>query len=351
MKYSLLDHFSVIEPCISSSLIDKARVDSVKKLCALFPFDIADDFGFESRLGNREAFCDFAMQITKGSKGALILAAKSPIASIANLLTEDPFWKNISRLFAIWANPELILSKMVTAFWLEFDWQKASYNLIPNIFFELKNENHATRLTHWQSVHQVLDVIYNTLFNIPFPSDLAATLNSCIINLPDKARLYQIGFMVPRKTEGVRLVISRLNPETCFDYLQKISWPGEEDIIRDQVSLFSGKFDSIMYNINIGSEVLPYLGLELFLNELKRPACSPQHIEVLDFLASQSLLLESKKEGLIRFCGRKTASYFYPVFYLNGINHFKYVYKKNAPPELKGYFGTMIRNKIDKIKS
>ncbi len=85
MKHSLLDHFSVIEPCIAPSLIDKARVDSAKKLCALFPFDIADGFGFESRLGNREAFCDVAMQIKKGSKGAEILAGQSPIASIAFL--------------------------------------------------------------------------------------------------------------------------------------------------------------------------------------------------------------------------------------------------------------------------
>jgi len=48
MKYSLRDHFSVIEPCISPSLIDQEGVDSVKKLCALFPFDIADDFGLKA---------------------------------------------------------------------------------------------------------------------------------------------------------------------------------------------------------------------------------------------------------------------------------------------------------------
>ena len=347
MKYSLLDHFSVIEPCISHSLMDKNSVNSVKKLCALFPFDITDDFGFESRLENSEAYCDFVLQIKKGSKGAVILAGQSSITNLSDFLTEDPFWKKISRLFAIWNNPDQLLSKMVTDFWLEFDWQETSYNLIPNIFFDLKNENHDDRLIQWQSIHQVLDVIYNTLFNIPFPTDMAANVKSCIINLPDKARLHWIGFMVPRKTEAVRLIISGPNPETFFNYLKEINWTGEEDIIRNQVSLFYKKFDSIMYNINIGSEVLPYLGLEMFMKELKTPTCGPQHIEVLNFLTSQSQLLEGKKKGLISFCGQKTVSYFYPVLYLNGINHFKYVYKKNTPPELKGYFGTMIRNKMD----
>jgi len=277
----------------------------------------------------------------------VILAGQSPITHLADLLTENPFWKKISHLFAAWNDPDHLLSKMVTDFWLEFDWQGTSYNLIPNIFFDLQNEKPTDRLTQWQSIHQVLDEIYSILFDIPFPADMAASINSCITNLPDKAQLYSIGFMVPRKTEAVRLVISQLDPERFFSYLQEISWPGEEDIIRDQVSLYAKKFDSIMYNINIGREVLPYLGLELFSTELRRPACGPRHIEVLDFLASQSLLLKTKREGLIRFCGRKTVSYFYPVLYLRGINHFKYVYKKNKPPELKGYFGTMIRNKID----
>lgn len=347
MKYSLLNHFSVIEPCISPSLMDKGSVDSVKKLCALFPFDIADDFGFESRLGNSEAFCDLALQIKKGSKGAVILAGQSPIASIADRLKEDPFWEKISRLFAIWNNPDQLLSRMVTDFWLEFDWQGTSYNLIPNIFFDLSKGNHPDRLIQWQSIHEVLDVIYNTLFNIPFPMDMAATVKSCIINLPDKARLHWIGFMVPRKTEAVRLNISGLSTETCFNYLKKINWPGDEDVIRDQLSLFSEKFDSIIYNLNIGSKILPYLGLEMFWKNLRKSTYGPQHREAFAFLSSSSLLLESKKEGLIGFCGRKTVSYFYPVLYLKIINHFKYVYKKNTPPELKGYFGTMIRNKMD----
>jgi len=347
MKYSLLDHFSVIEPCISPALMDKTSVDSVKKLCALFPFDLADDFGFESRLGNREAYCDFMLQIKKGSKGAAILAGQSPIASIADPLREDPFWEKISRLFTIWTHPDTMLSQMVADFWFEFDWQGISYNHIPNIFFDIKRGNHPNRLMHWQSIHQVLDVIYSTLFDIPFPMDMAATVKSCIISLPDKVRLYSIGFMVPRKTEAVRLVISGLKPETCFNYLQEISWPGEEDVIRDQVSLFSEKFDSIMYNLNIGSEVLPYLGLEMFWKDLRRSTCGPQHIDALAFLDSPTLLLESKKEAIIGFCGRKSVSYFYPVLYVNGINHFKYAYKKNTPPELKGYFGTMIRNKMD----
>jgi hypothetical protein len=345
MKYSLLDHFSVIEPDISLSLMDKTSVGSVKELCALFPFDFADDFGFESRLGSREAFCDFVLQIKRGSKGAEILAGQSSIASIADQLKEDPFWKKIAQLFAIWTNPEHFLSKMVTDFWLEFDWQGSSYNLTPNIFFDLKSVNQADRASQWQSIHKVLDIIYNTLFNISFPVEMAAMVQSCILNLPANARLHWIGFMVPRKTEAVRLNISGLNPESCFNYLHEINWPGEEDVIRDQVNLFSEKFDFIMYNINIGRDVLPYLGFELFLKEMRRPACSPKHIEAIDFLNTQSLLLNEKKEGLIRFCGRKTVSWFYPVLYLNGINHFKFVYKKNTPPELKGYFGTLIRNK------
>lgn len=347
MKYNFLNHFTVIEPCISPALMDKTSVDSVKKLCALFPFDIADDFGFESRLGNQEAICDFVMQIRKGSKGAVILAGQSAIASLAGPLTEDPFWKKIAHLFAAWNNTDHLLYKMVTDFWLEFDWQGTSYNLIPNIFFDLQKESQADRLKQWQLIHQVLDEIYTLLFDIQFPADMAVIVKSCITKLPKNARLRWIGFMVPRKTEAVRMVFSQPDQETLFSYLREIEWPGEEDIVRNQIKPYADKFNSILYNINIGRQVLPYLGLELFSAELRRPVCSPLLIEMLDFLSSQSLLLDTKREGLMHFCGLKTISYFYPVQYLSGINHFKYVYAKNKAPELKGYFGTIIKNKID----
>jgi hypothetical protein len=343
MKSTFLDHLNIVVPNLKPSLLGEGCSGHLAQLCSLFPYDIAQDFGFESRLGNPVAVCDFFFQIRKGSPGALMLAGKSTVSNLSDQLLENPFWQRAVKLFQAWTDTEHILSQSVEVFWLEFDYQDPGYNLTPDLFFKISESSSDDRIAQWELRRRILDEIYSILFDIPFPFHLADNLKVCIDALPDSGALYQIGFMIPRKTEAIRLVLARIELDEIENYLNKIDWPGEMGTVKNLISSYSPKFDYFVYNLNIGKTILPYLSIEMYFKNMYQPQFGPRWGEVFDFLESEQLLTSQKRSSLILFCRKIISNGLFPVRYFNGINHFKLVYKRNSPIECKGYFGTMIR--------
>ncbi len=343
MKYTFANHLVSIEDRISPDLLSDANLRSLEAFCSSFPFDAASDFGFETRLGDPEAACDFFLRVVRESSGAAMIGGKSPIASLSAGLLADPVWQRVSELFRIWTDPATLLAERISLFWLEFDFAGNAYNPMPNLFFYLREPENGGPATDWRSMRNLMDEIYLILFGFPFPDDLGETLRYCIERLPEGGRVYQTGFMMPRKTEAVRLVIIGLDRYTILPYLERIGWTGETDKIEEILSDFGPLFDNLVFNLHIGREILPYLGIEMYLGHKKQPQWEPRWGEIFDFLESRSFLRPSKRHGLTDYCGKKTVNHLFPITYINGINHVKMVYKKGLPIEIKGYFGTMIR--------
>jgi hypothetical protein len=337
------NHISDIGDKFSPDLLAPAYLKELKELCGLFPFDISADFGFESRLGDPAPFCDFFLEIREKSEGAAVLAGKSRISSLSPSLLEDPAWQKISALFSEWTNPGSFLEEKVFLFWLEFDFVGPGYNPVPNLFFQIRNAKGMTGPDQWSSMKRVLDEMYLILFGIRFPDDLGHTMNRSILELPKEAFVFQFGLMLPRKTEAVRLIIAGLDTKHLSSYLDRLNWSGEKGVIENLIAKYQHRFDYAVVNLHLGNEILPDLGLELYLKNLKQPNWEPRWKENFHFLESESLLLESKRIGLIGYCVKKTVAHLYKVNYVNGINHLKLVYKKGMPLGLKGYFGTYIR--------
>ena len=343
MKQSFVHHFNVIAPALQPGLAGPGCINAMAELSSLLPFDFAGDFGFESRLGDPVAACDFIFQIRKNSEGAQMLAGKSLIAGLSVNLLADPLWQRITKLFDAWTTPGHLLAGTVDVFWLEFDYNEKSYNLNPNIFFGIGGDKAAGRNTQWESGCRILDEIYQILFNIPFPDDLAENLRVCVYALPEHAGLYQIGFMIPRQKEAIRLVLSNIAAGKLEHYLADIGWTGDYREVRCMIDHYSGHFDYFICNINIGKQILPYFALEMYFKNLSQPRFNPNWDAALDLLQTENLITPEKRLSLLRFCGKTEGNHFYPIKYIKGLNHLKLVYQKNTPFECKGYFGVMIK--------
>ncbi len=341
MQYTFKDHFKTIAPVLSTALLGPVHIQAVEDLCSLFPFDAAAVFGFETRLGNPEATCDFFLQIRKDREGPGILAGESEFARLSPVLLNNPFWHKISRLFAEWFDVSSLLNERLELFWLEFDCLESSFNPIPNIFFKITRINEP-RNAQWESMLEVLNEIYRILFGIKFPAGLGESLKRCIEALPPFANIYQVGFMIPRKTEAVRLILTGFREHSIFEYLKDIRWPGEIDYIHKMVDRYAVKFDHTAFNLHIGETVLPLFGTEMYLRDMSQPLWDPRWNEIFDFLGAENLILPAKRKGLGSYSSKKTVSHLFPVNYISGINHLKMVYKPGLSLECKGYFGTMI---------
>jgi len=341
MKYTFSDHFSANASRLSPAILAPGHLHMVEEFCSMFPFDAAADFGFETRLGNPEASCDFFMQIRKDTEGPGIIAGKSQVARLSAALLNNPFWQKISDFFSAWTDVSSLLNDRIESIWLEFDCMDSSYNPIPNIFFKITSKNES-RESQWIHMLEILDEIYQILFGIKFPAGLGRSLKRCIKAIPPNGRVCNVGFMIPRKTEAVRFILAGLGEDSLIEYLNDIRWPGDTDVIRKMIQRYASKFDYAVFNLHIGKTVLPFLGMEMYLKELSQPQWDPRWSEIFDFLEAENLLLRDKREGLTSYTCKNTVSYFFPVHYFNGINHLKLVYKPGMPLECKGYFGTMI---------
>ena len=101
MKHTFLDQLNIVTPNLQHGLLNEGYASHLAELCSLLPYDIAQDFGFETRLGNPEAVCDFFLQIRKGTPGALMLEGKSNLSNVLGQLLEDPFWQRYCCHFAV----------------------------------------------------------------------------------------------------------------------------------------------------------------------------------------------------------------------------------------------------------
>ena len=343
MKLSFLDHFNSIASSLQPQLLSEQCAVSLNELCSFFPFDITSEFGFESRLGKNEAFCDFFLKIKKNTPGSEILAGKSTFSSLSPLLLREPKWQKIVKIFDIWTTAGSSLATVVEEFWLEFDYQDSAYNTTPNIFLGFAENREESRDVQWESRLRTLDEIYDILFEIPFPPALARNLRTCITALPDNAGLKHIGFMIPRQAEAVRLILVNLEADKLEQYLKVIGWPGNYQEVRKMIDSYSAFFSYFVFNLNTGESVDPYLGIEMYFPKLLQPQFDNRWDIAFDFLESGKLLTHEKRVALTRFCGVRKVSGIFPVSYYNGISHLKVVYRQNSPAECKAYFGTFIR--------
>ena len=343
MKLSFAYHIDIISNPLQPALMGVGCMDALKELWSLFPFDQTRDFGFESRLGEPAAACDFSFLIGKGSEGAKIFAGKNPLSDLHDSLLADSFWQRIRNLFIAWNTQGNLLAGSLRSIWLEFDYDGISYNRCPNIFFGIIVDKEAGRIAQSEAILRVLDEIYGILFGIPFPNEMAGNLKTAVHALPEHAGLYQTGLMIPRHKEAVRLVLTQINAGRLESYLRDIGWPGDFQKVRFLTDRYTGLFDAFACNINIGKEILPYLALEMLFKNLSQPRFNPKWAAALDVLESDKLVTREKREALLSFCGKTKCTFPYPLNYLRGLNHLKIVYKENAPIECKGYFGTMMR--------
>lgn len=348
----------VVAPYIPPQLISPTHLSHIGEVACSLPGAISSFFGFECRLGERVPRADFLACIKVADGGREILAGQHPTTDLPETLFNDVVWQRVRLFSRHWANQESILYKQADNIWVEFDIDGPPSNIpVPSLFFGPKriqsrsaSSPQSTIVAHphqWITRTALPLVLGNFL-----PQAAEQKLFECFDALPVDAEVFQIGVMLARKSEVVRLCVRNIAPVQIPAYLARLGWSGQEGRLRTLMTELSSGVGSINLNFDVSDRILPKIGLECYFDIPANPWVKLQ--QFLDHLVGTGLCLPEKRDALFAYIGQSCESNheLWPTHlrhasrFLNGkflsaffrtLHHIKIVYQPDSVLEAKAY--------------
>jgi hypothetical protein len=299
-------------------------------------------WGFESRLGEIKARADILFETRKQTRGQSLLAGQTP-SSLDSLCERSPVWHNLREFAGRWADPEHPFSAFIRNVWLEFDTAASnstseSGELVyrPCVFLgpdPKKGDN-----------EKLPDHLVAALAIFGNDNQPGQLLPSFISSLPDGAALFQVGLMLSRTSDGLRVCVKGLSEDTLFPWLDRLKWVGDKEALARLLKSITPMLRTIALNLNL-TESGPgeKIGLECYMDWFEE---DPQQWKpMLDFVEQLNLCLPQKRMGLLKFPGKSPSfevSFLpdSPIFFFSLsrlIHHIKLSFTESRVAEAKAY--------------
>lgn len=299
LENSLTDYLKLLKPDISPQLVSPENWYNINTLSQVLPRAITSFFGFECHLGVKEAHADFLICADAAEAGRKILAGDNYSITLPSFLMEHPVWSNIRDFSSNWDTDTSPMYEKVRNVWLEFDINGLPTIPIPSCFFapepiySAKSDN--PHPYEWVS-HALKLLMGRTL-----PNRVERQLFNCFDLLPKEAYVFQIGVMLARKSDLVRICIRNVSPEQILDYLTQINWQGCVSELKPILTKLSSLVERIDLDIDVGEVILPKIGLECYLS--KQPIFEPRWQLFLAYLVETGLCIPQKRDALLAYPG------------------------------------------------
>ncbi|HXO28226.1 MAG TPA: hypothetical protein VOA80_12830 [Thermoanaerobaculia bacterium] len=291
MHYSTLDYLNVVAAYLPARLVSPQTVARVSELAAALP--PSSNFGFECKLGSQAPDADFLVAViaADGSRGAW--AGENPLALPAVPLFH-PIWRKVQEVLADWHRGGDGLEPIHDS-WLEFDIQAGGPVLpVPSFFFGFDD---AAACSH----PRLAEALIERLLGRPLSSGKRLKLRACYAALPPRAVIFEVGVMLARTSDAVRLCIRGLMPEQIVTYLQEICWPGSSQELCRQIEGLEPLADAISLDLTVDETVQSQIGLECSIYD--GPAGRARLQALLEYLSKTGACLPEKREALLSWLG------------------------------------------------
>jgi hypothetical protein len=325
-----MNYLSKFSSDIPLEILDNESYLKLSKMLFLFKDFVSRDYGLETCLYNDEQQVDFAFCVRTMEREFLAQAFKElhfqPLAG-------DKAWDRVINFVNSWSAKNTATNANVENIWLEMDSEQYEKDIpCPCIFFDASQVTNNSNINNdWlfdQALKKLLD---NDLVEL-----LQNEVKAVIKCLPPGTGLFQVGIMLARNEDMVRICTSQLTMEQTVKYLNDIRWPGDLskfDEIFDLMNRFvNGKY---IVNFSVTQEGVPEkIGIEFRLKNSKILPC------FLKELAEYNLCTDLKREGLLSWKG-SSCQYlgrdYGQTSLLRNIAHFKAGYSSNEGIRVKAY--------------
>lgn len=283
MSLTMAQLVGPLRPHLADSLVAPSAFAALLRLSGRMP--ALSGLILECRLSDAPEV-DFSLRLLAADGGRGAMAGKGARAAEFAKLLAAPVRRRLRDFCRNWSNPRSASHDRVTALWLEFDAATLAAEWpVPSIFF-------SARALGGLPPDWVLQLV-ETLRGAPLSPAASDNLRRCVAMLPDARGLAQIGVMLGRPGEAVR-VCARMSAAQARTLLAATD--GGAGAIAEPVLDLLGAFgDPLMLHLDVGASLGAKVGIEVQPHD-----CWPA---LFGLLASRSLCTSGKAEALARWPG------------------------------------------------
>jgi hypothetical protein len=173
----------------------------------------------------------------------------------------DRVWERLSRFCDAWGDPDSSLNRYVSDVWFEFDNHQLD-KALPGPCFLFSPGN-----LHKRSVSDPVatDWLFDSALSILFNEFLSAKVKEKVVNsidaLPEKGAIFQIGVMMSRNADRLRLCTS-MPIDSYSGCLEKIGWQGSYYFLDKTLKSLKRYVDAVFIDVDVGESIYPGIGFE-----------------------------------------------------------------------------------------
>ena len=304
MNNTLKDTVKIIDSYMDKNLISSDNFTHIYNIANLLPnIPLTSNIGFECYLDDNTKRTDFfasfdVSNINKILDNKHISFIEKPATPIDNI---------IGRFLNRCIDSKYSLRKNIENIWFEYDCGFEQHQKIPqpSIFFatDYDEENNSTTAVvsadNWISDEAIELLLGNSL-----SKQIKQRLLTCFQCLPEKAKIFQIGIMLPRKNESetIRLCVEGLKKDQTQKYLEDVGYSKNDCRLSSILLELSDLVDVIKLNFAIDKKnILPKIGFECCIAE--QPNNSHRWNTFFDYLIKNKLCSFEKAEAILSWSG------------------------------------------------
>jgi hypothetical protein len=190
---------------------------------------------------------------------------------------------------------------------------------------------------------------------------------SCIQKIPRGASLFQVGTMLSRSTNDVRLYINKIHPRKIIPYLNALGWSDKNNEFQSLIADIERRAERFVLSYDVSNRGIgPRIGLECSFEE-NRYHEETRWEHLFNYLVEKGICLPEKRDALLRYPGMENPDDFsgwimkplasvsrhlediFSRSLVRYISHIKIVYLPGHIVEAKAYPAVRLFEHSDKI--
>jgi hypothetical protein len=146
----------------------------------------------------------------------------------------------------------------------------------------------------------LIDTALPLLGKVITPSRRDALMR-CFEALPAGSRAFQVGVMLARPVDALRVCVLGLEYGKAVSFLRRVGWPGDLAELDRRLAPLTANAETFILDLDVGDAVLPTLGLECFAGEDGDPDLVERWTSFLDPLVRAELCRPERRQALLEW--------------------------------------------------